>query len=87
MLVYRDTTLPIETRIDAAKAAIGYESPRLAAIEARVDQRTAIEVLSAEEQALRVAELRERARRLIRDSFREFTIEHEPVPAVPTENN
>jgi hypothetical protein len=29
VLVYRDSSLPIEVRLDAAKAAIGYESPRL----------------------------------------------------------
>lgn len=29
--IYRDLSRPIETRLDAAKAAIGYEKPRLAA--------------------------------------------------------
>ena len=36
-MVYLDTTLPIEVRIDAAKAAIGYELPKLNAIDARID--------------------------------------------------
>lgn len=30
---YRDLTVPLETRIDCAKAAIGYEKPRLAAVD------------------------------------------------------
>ena len=33
MAVYKDETLPLDTRLDAAKAAIGYEKPRLAATE------------------------------------------------------
>lgn len=33
MVVYKDQTLPWPTRIDAAKAAIAYEKPRLAAVE------------------------------------------------------
>jgi hypothetical protein len=33
MAVYKDTSHPLLTRIDAAKAAIGYEKPRLQAIE------------------------------------------------------
>ena len=33
MAVYKDTTLPLQTRLDAAKAAIAYEKPRLAAVE------------------------------------------------------
>jgi hypothetical protein len=36
-MVYLDTTLPIEVRIDAARAAIGYELPKLNAIDARID--------------------------------------------------
>ena len=36
-MVYLDTTMPIEVRIDAAKAAIGYELPKLNAIDARID--------------------------------------------------
>lgn len=31
ILTYRDVRHPIETRLDAAKAAIGFEKPRLAA--------------------------------------------------------
>src|SRR6476660_497384 len=37
MAVYKDTTLPLQTRIDAAKAAIAYEKPRLAAVEHSAD--------------------------------------------------
>ena len=33
MAVYKDTTLPLQTRLDAAKSAIAYEKPRLAAVE------------------------------------------------------
>ena len=33
MAVYKDTTLPLQIRLDAAKAAIAYEKPRLAAVE------------------------------------------------------
>ncbi len=33
MAIYRDESRPIELRLDAAKAAIGYERPRLAVTE------------------------------------------------------
>jgi len=33
MAVYKDKTQPIELRVDAAKAAVGYEKPRLQATE------------------------------------------------------
>ena len=33
MAVYKDQDLPLPIRIDAAKAAIGYEKPKLAAVE------------------------------------------------------
>lgn len=33
MAVYKDVTMPWPMRIDAAKAAISYEKPRLAAVE------------------------------------------------------
>ena len=36
-MVYLDSAQPIEVRIDAAKAAIGYELPKLNAIDARID--------------------------------------------------
>jgi hypothetical protein len=42
VLVYRDTSLPIELRLDAAKVAINYESPQLQAIQ--VEGHTEIEV-------------------------------------------
>lgn len=35
MAIYRDTEQPIELRVEAAKAAIGYEKPRLAAVDAK----------------------------------------------------
>lgn len=36
MTVYKNTALEMDVRIDAAKAAIGYEKPRLSSIEANV---------------------------------------------------
>ena len=60
-MVYLDTTLPIEVRIDAAKAAIGYELPKLNAIDARID------AVSHHEGAV---DLVVRERQLLRQSFR-----------------
>jgi hypothetical protein len=37
MAIYKDATQPIVSRMDAAKAAIGYEKPRLAAIDGTID--------------------------------------------------
>ncbi len=45
MAVYKDTTRPIEQRMDAAKAAIGYERPRLAAVNANVQGGLTLEQL------------------------------------------
>lgn len=36
MMVYKDPNRPIDVRIDAAKTAIGYEKPRLQAIEQNI---------------------------------------------------
>jgi len=36
-MVHLDTTLPIEVRIDAARTAIGYELPKLNALDATID--------------------------------------------------
>jgi hypothetical protein len=36
MLVYKNTELPMALRLDAAKAAIGYEKPRLAQVQANI---------------------------------------------------
>jgi len=36
-LVYRDTALPIELRVDAARSAIGFEKPRLASIQGTIE--------------------------------------------------
>jgi hypothetical protein len=60
-MVYLDTTLPIEVRIDAAKAAIGYELPKLNAIDARIDAVTHHEG---------AADLVIRERQLLRQTFR-----------------
>ncbi len=35
--IYKDPSLPISVRLDAAKAAIGYEKPRLALVDGGVD--------------------------------------------------
>lgn len=45
MSVYKDTTLPMEQRIDAAKAAIGYERPRLATVNSKVEGSLTLEQL------------------------------------------
>jgi len=45
MAVYKDPHQPAELRIDAARAAIGYEKPRLAAVEAKVEGRLTLEQL------------------------------------------
>jgi hypothetical protein len=37
--IYKDAVQPIGLRLDAAKAAIGYERPRLAAVEGKVEGR------------------------------------------------
>ena len=59
-MVYRDTTLPLDVRIDAAKVAINYESPRLQAIQ--VEGHTEIEVnIPPEERRAIAQELFERA--------------------------
>lgn len=34
MLVYKDTEQPLDLRLDAAKAAIGYEKPKLSSVDA-----------------------------------------------------
>jgi hypothetical protein len=62
--VYRDAALPIELRVDAAKAAIGFERPRLASIDGRFDG--ALTLAALVEQSMRQIEAK--------------TIEHEPSP-------
>lgn len=37
MTLYKDTTQPLVIRLDAAKAAIGYEKPRLSNVDAKLD--------------------------------------------------
>lgn len=37
MLVYKSENTPIDIRLDAAKAAIGYEKPKLSSVDAKVD--------------------------------------------------
>jgi len=54
VLVYRDTSLPIELRLDAAKVAINYESPRLQAIQ--VEGHTEIEVNTPPEERRAIAQ-------------------------------
>ena len=36
MMIYKDPSMPMLIRIDAAKTAIGFEKPRLASVEANV---------------------------------------------------
>ncbi len=45
MAVYKDPLQPIGLRLDAAKAAISYEKPRLAAIEGTADRGLTLEQL------------------------------------------
>lgn len=44
-MVYKNCEYPIELRVDAAKAAIGYEKPRLAAVMAKVEASKSYETL------------------------------------------
>ena len=37
MLVYKDKTHPLDVRLEAAKAAIAYEKPRLSSVQAHVN--------------------------------------------------
>lgn len=37
MTIYKDESQPVERRLDAAKAAVAYEKPRLSSVEAKVD--------------------------------------------------
>lgn len=37
MLVYKNSGIPMDLRLDAAKAAIGYEKPKLSSVDAKVD--------------------------------------------------
>jgi hypothetical protein len=37
MLVYKNASIPMDLRLDAAKAAIGYEKPKLSSVDAKVD--------------------------------------------------
>lgn len=55
MSVYKDTTRPIEQRIDAAKAAIGYERPKLASINSKVEGSMTLEHLVLASMAERAA--------------------------------
>lgn len=47
MLTYKDMGLPLDTRLDAAKAAIPYEKPKLASMEANVNIATHEDSLEA----------------------------------------
>jgi hypothetical protein len=43
--IYKDPTHPIDLRLDAAKAAIAFEKPRLAALKADVNGGLSLEAL------------------------------------------
>ena len=51
--IYKDAVQPIELRMDAAKAAIGYEKPRLAAVEGKVEGRMSARAARARKHAAR----------------------------------
>ena len=79
VLVYRDTSLPIELRLDAAKVAINYESPRLQAIQ--VEGHTEIGVnIPPEEQRAIAQQLFDRAFGLMGKSRPPQIIEAEAIP-------
>lgn len=46
MTVYKDTTQPLNIRLDAAKAAIGYEVPKLAAVQHSGDPENPVETVT-----------------------------------------
>lgn len=46
MTIYKDPTQPMPLRIDAAKASIGYEKPKLAAIEHSGDPENPVETVT-----------------------------------------
>ena len=73
LTVMRDKRQPLPIRLDAAKAAAPYTSPRLAVIDSTVRAEVAVSTLTDEER-------REQARALIRAAFAErpLVIEHEP---------
>lgn len=45
MAVYKDAAQPIELRVLAARAAIGYEKPRLASFDAKMDGQITLAML------------------------------------------
>jgi hypothetical protein len=64
MAVYKDTAQPIELRVLAARAAIGYEKPRLASFDAKMDGQITLAML--------VSNVEERRRaRLISNGYNE----------------
>ena len=46
MTIYKDPNQPLPLRLDAAKAAIGYEKPKLAAIEHSTDPDNPLETVT-----------------------------------------
>lgn len=48
MAIYKDPTNEMALRLDAAKAAIGYEKPRLSAVEMKAEVDASIEVSTIE---------------------------------------
>ena len=46
MAVYKNEDLPLPLRVDAAKAAIGYEKPKLAAVEHSGDPKNPVETVT-----------------------------------------
>jgi hypothetical protein len=57
--VYRDTTQPMELRLHAAKAAVPFERPRLASVEAKVEAKLSWAHFVEEVAAKRLAEGRQ----------------------------
>lgn len=70
-MVYKSDEYPIELRVDAAKAAIGYEKPRLAAVMAKVEASQSYESLIIDAVKLR----HEMDLKIVREGMREISDE------------
>jgi len=75
LTVMRDKRQPLPIRLDAAKAAAPYTSPRLAVIDSTVRAEVAVSTLTDEER-------REQARALIRAAFAERPVLIDVTPKV-----
>lgn len=63
MAVYRDTRQLIELRVEAARAAIGYEKPRLSSVDSPIEGQVTLEDPRTLGRALHVLQAKLRARK------------------------